>query len=929
MRGEATDAPSDWILPFARGRAPAGVGVSLAGGKGVNLLRLAAAGFPVPDGFLVTTGAYRAFVGSKGLEARIAASLAETDAEQPAALEAASAAIRRAFTAADLPSRLGREILAARHLLGEAPVAVRSSATAEDAPGMSFAGQQDTYLNVAGDHLLLAAVLDCWASLWTARAIAYRARNRVSQEGLALAVVVQRMVDSRASGVLFTANPVTGLRRETVIEAVVGLGEALVSGAVEPDRYVVDARTLTVASKSIGAKTLSIHPRQGGGTRTVAEHRGDRQALPEERILELAWLGERVSREYGAPQDVEWAWTGDGLQLLQSRPITSLYPLPAGPAGGPLRVMFSFGAVQGLLDPMTPLGRQVVKLLFATGAGLFGIRATLDTQRALRTAGERLWVDVTALLGNTVGRRVFAGALGFVEPAVRQALEGVLDEPELAPPRPGIRLPAALRLARFFLPLAWNVLLNLAAPAARRDRIVSHGERVLREMRARSAAVTGDPWERLAAQARLLPEVAGRELRRTIVLFVSGVASGMLGFARLSALARRLPSAAGDRPSAGEDPSSGAWRSVILEMTRGLPHNPTTEMDLALWETARRLRRHPRSRAELLAGPAAELARRFREGRLAEATQCEVAEFLAAYGARGVGEIDIGRPRWRDDPTSLFQVLAGYLRIEDPALAPDAVFARGAEAAERAREELCTQLRTLRGGRLLAAQARFFSARIRELLGMRESPKFFAVRMFDILRRALLEIGGELVRAEVLEEPQDLFFLTFAELASLAAREGRGWRGLIRGRRREVEREKLRRQVPRVLLSDGRAFYEGLAPAGGSGAVLAGSPVSPGTVTGTVRVVYDPREARLEPGEILVCPGTDPAWTPLFLTAGGLVMEVGGMMTHGAVVAREYGIPAVVGVHRATERLPSGTRIRLDGGSGRITLLEEAGEDPP
>jgi pyruvate,water dikinase len=300
--------------------------------------------------------------------------------------------------------------------------------------------------------------------------------------------------------------------------------------------------------------------------------------------------------------------------------------------------------------------------------------------------------------------------------------------------------------------------------------------------------------------------------------------------------------------------------------------------------------------------------------------------FLHRYGGRGFCEIDLGRPRWSEDPTHVLEVLSGYLQIQPGETAPDAVFARGAISGEAALDRMVAALRKTRGGWYKAIQARFLGRRVRELMGTREAPKFFVVRLFARVRWAMLEIGAELVQSGELTQSDDLFYLKFDELKTLAAetpgQPGSNWQKIILARREAFEREGLRRQIPRLLLSDGRAFYDGIAGSGQDGQ-LTGSPVSPGVVEGRVRVVLDPRKAGLLPGEILVCPGTDPSWTPLFLTAAGLIMEVGGMMTHGAVVAREYGIPAAVGVDRATLRLQTGQLVRLNGSSGVIELLEE------
>lgn len=312
----------------------------------------------------------------------------------------------------------------------------------------------------------------------------------------------------------------------------------------------------------------------------------------------------------------------------------------------------------------------------------------------------------------------------------------------------------------------------------------------------------------------------------------------------------------------------------------------------------------------------------YQSGEMPAEARAPVAKFIARYGGRGLAEIDIGRQRWQEDPTHVFEMLSSYLQIEDGDQAPHKIFVRSAESAQRAVNRLAEGVRQLPGGWFKARQVRFLASRMRELLCIRESPKFFAVRMMALVRRELLQSGADLVEAGELDQADDLFFLSYAEIRRFAMKEAQDWKALIAGRREVYRREKLRRQVPRLLLSDGRAFYEGIRATGETGKLLTGSPVSPGCAEGRARVVFDPRTANLQPGEIIVCQGTDPSWTLLFLSAAGLVTEVGGMMTHGAVVAREYGIPAIVGVDQATLRVQTGQRIRMDGSTGQIELLE-------
>ncbi|HUS15316.1 MAG TPA: PEP/pyruvate-binding domain-containing protein, partial [Chloroflexia bacterium] len=441
--------------------------LAAVGGKGANLARLARAGFPVPPGFLVGTAGYRAFVEANDLQAAILTIARAVPAGDPAALEVASAAIRDRFAAGTMPPAVAAALAAGYAELGSPPVAVRSSATAEDLPDMSFAGQQDTYLNIVGPATLQDAVVRCWASLWTARALGYRARNGIAPEDVALAVVVQEMVPSEASGVLFTANPLTGLRDEVVIDATLGLGEALVSGLVEPDHYVVDATATRILHKTLGDKALAIHGQAGGGTVTVSADAAKHQALPDAAIRELAALGQRVAAHYGTPQDLEWGWADARLYLLQARPITSLFPLPAGVSADPLRVLFSFASVQGVLDPYTPFGQDAIQMVAAGGARMFGFPYTFETQPVLRTAAERLFIDITGPVRHRIGRRLISRAGGALDPGAYQALSTLLADPRLAATRGRIHSSTLGHLGRGLGPVLPRLLLALIWPEAR------------------------------------------------------------------------------------------------------------------------------------------------------------------------------------------------------------------------------------------------------------------------------------------------------------------------------------------------------------------------------------------------------------------------------------------------------------------------------
>ncbi len=872
----------------------------------MNLTKLALAGFPVPAGFIVGTDGYEAFVERAGLADWLAAEMAAIDAVDPAALAALSDSIRGRFQASETPNEISEQIVAAYGTMGRPPVAVRSSATAEDLPGMSFAGQQDTFLNVIGDEALLRAVVNCWSSLWTARAIAYRGRYDIDQSNVSLAVVVQEMVQSDTSGVLFTANPLSGRRTETVIDATFGLGEALVSGHVEPDHFVVDSDTDRVILRELGAKSTTIKGQAAGGVTTESTDPRREQAITDEQIIQLTELGRNVADFYGDPQDIEWAFHDGNLCLLQSRPITSLFPVPHNPQDTDLQVYISLGAIQGVLGPFTPLGLDMLRGMFAGIAQIFANDATLYDQELLYSAAGRPWIKVTGALQSPIGRLIFHRVLPMVEPGAAQAIRDLVAGPQFqrAAVSPGFFATGApfllqvLRSARraFLDPEAYvgivqtDIEEHIASVSERTDKTSTLAERV-------------ELLEWLSYNAQF-PFLLPRLIPPIIVGYASlGLLSKIASLVSLS------------------DPE--IQPETALEITRSLPNNVTTEMDLQLWRLAGQMRDDSAASDSFHAEDAETIASDFQAGTLPPTVQRALEEFLNRYGMRGVAELDIGRVRWRDQPVSIVRSLQSYLSIEDESRAPDRVFEKGKEDALKAIARLADSSSRAWETPLAGRLVRLLAKRVRLLAGLRESPKFTMVRISGILRKALLDSGKDLTDCGVLEQPDDLFYLTVRELKTLAMGAPGDWKKLVRARRLAEQNESRRQPIPRLLLSDGTAFYAGITPETGADSnILSGSGVSPDAAEGTVQVLFSPLEAGLEPGDILVCPGTDPSWTPLFLAAGGLVMEVGGMMTHGSVVAREYGIPAVAGVDRATERLQTGQTVRVDGSSGTIEILD-------
>ncbi|MBW0092443.1 phosphoenolpyruvate synthase [Pseudonocardia sp. KRD-184] len=847
--------------------------VAVVGGKGAHLGALSRIdGVTVPPGFCVTTEAFRRIVAPSlhGLLDRLSG-VAPDDRE---AVRALSAEVRRTVEAVAVPDDLAAAVTDALAGLGDdAACAVRSSATAEDLPTASFAGQQDTYLNVVGPASVLRHVSRCWASLFTERAVTYRQRHGIDHRAVDMAVVVQRMVFPQAAGVLFTADPVTSDRRTTSVEATLGLGEALVSGLVTPDVHTV--RDDAVVARAVGTKKVAIVPSPGGGTEEQAVDPAlqDRPALTDAQVVALARLGRRIEAHFGSPQDVEWCLVDGGFVIVQSRPITTLFPVPET-SDGENHVYLSVGHQQMMTDPMRPLGLSFWQM---------------TTPAPMAEAGGRLFVDVTRRLASPAARDGIVEVLGRSDPLTGDALRTLLARDGFLRPLPDAPAPAPL-------PGSGTTEPPETDPAIVTELIGQSRESVA----AAERAIAG-----LSGEALLdVVESDLQELRRILFdprsnrVFLSAMEA-------VEWLNDRLHEWLGEKNAADV-------------LTQSVPHNVTSEMGLALLDVADAIRPHPEVVAfleqvedddfldELSALPGGHGARDAVEG------------WLDEYGARCVGEIDITRPRWSEHPSALVPVILGHVRNFEPGAAARR-FEQGLQEARAKEQDVLERLRALPGGEEKAAETEERIERVRTFIGYREYPKFGMVRRYAVYKRALTAEAERLVRAGVLRTEDDVHFLRFSELRDVV-RTGQVDEGLL-ARRREAFRTYAALTPPRVLTSDGEALTGSYRRDDVPPGALVGLPVSAGTVEGRARIVPDIAQADLEPGDILVTAFTDPSWTPLFVAVAGLVTEVGGLMTHGAVIAREYGLPAVVGVVDATRLLVDGQRIRVHGTDGFVEVL--------
>jgi len=848
--------------------------VALVGGKGAHLGELSRIeGVRVPAGFCVTTDAFRRIMAeTPSIDARLDR-LSRLNPDDREVIRTLSTEIRRTLEGIAIPADLAAAITRSLARLGEqAAYAVRSSATAEDAPTASFAGQQDTYLNVVGPVAILQHVSRCWASLFTERAVTYRLRNGFDHRNVHMAVVVQQMLFPVASGILFTADPVTSNRKVATVEATFGLGEALVSGLVNADIYKV--RDGEVVAKAIAKKQLAIHAPPAGGTQeeAIEPERQEQPALTDAQVVRLAQLGRRIEAHFGHPQDIEWCLVDDHFQIVQSRSITTLFPIPAT-GDQEHHLYISVGHQQMMTDPMKPLGLSFWQLTAA---------------RPMYVAGGRLFVDVARDLASPAIRARLLEASGKSDPLIGDALQIIVDRGDFIPSltddgstaAPGGGAPAPIE----------------TDPAIVSDLIRRNQESIAalkRDIRTKSG---GALFDFILADLQELRRILFDPLSHQV--FMSAMEATWW-------LNDQLQAWLGEKNAADT-------------LTQSVPNNVTSEMGLALLDVADVIRPHPEvvdflqhvedegflDEVAMLAGG--------REARDA------IRAFLDKYGMRCVGEIDITRPRWTEHPSTLVPLILSDIKNFQPG-AGKRRFEQGRREASAKERDLLERLRALPDGEQKAQEAKRMIDRVRTFIGYREYPKFGMVSRYFVYKEALLEEAGRLVQARVLPEKEDIFYLTFQELHDVV-RANRVDDQLI-GQRKEAFRSYQTLTPPRVFTSDGEVvaglYRRDDVPTG----ALVGLPVSAGIIEGRARVIHDMAEADLEPGDILVTAYTDPSWSPLFVAITGLVTEVGGVMTHGAVIAREYGLPAVVGVEHATRLIRDGQRIRVHGTDGYVELL--------
>ena len=857
--------------------------IGLVGGKGANLGELSGlVGIGVPDGFCVSTEAFKRVIGAAPAIGDLLDRLVLLKAEDREAIRELAAEIRGFIEGLAIPQDVQEAITRFLAGLGEQDAyAVRSSATAEDLPAASFAGLQDTFLNVIGKPAILKHISRCWASLFTERAIAYRLQHGFEHRQVLMAVVVHKMLVPQAAGVLFTADPVSGNRKVAAIEAGFGLSESLVSGRVAAEGYKV--RADQVIEKAIATKRLATWALADGGTqeRALEPEQQERQVLTDAQIVRLARLGRRIEGHFGQPQDIEWCLGDDEFHSVQSRPITTLYPIPeAGDQGN--HVYISVGHQQMMTDPMKPLGLSLWQLI---------------AMRPMFAAGGRLFVDVTKELAAPSSRDVLLAAMGSHDPLMKDALTTLIERGdfiESSPADPNAQDPGPGKPG--------------IAPAGVQAEI-EDDPAIVADLIARSQAA-------IEALKRDIRTKSGLDLLDFILEDVPFLRKQRLTEPRSFAVIM-----AGMNAATWINERMMEWlgeKNPADTLSQSVPNNVTSEMGLALLDVADAIRPHPEVVAYL------QIAKDdgFMEGLLpldgGPEAHDAIRAYLDKYGMRCAGEIDVTRTRWREAPTTLVPLILSNIKNFEPG-AGSRKFEQGRKEASKKEHDLLERLKQLPDGEQKAGETQRMISRLRTFIGYREYPKYGIVNRNFLYRQALLEEAGRLVQANVLHEQEDIYYLTFQELCEVVRTHELDDQ-IVSKRKAEHERNR-KLTPPRVLTSDGEIVRGAYERADLPADALVGLPVSAGVVEGRARVLVDMADAELEPGDILVTAFTDPSWTPLFLSIKGLVTEVGGLMTHGAVIAREYGLPAVVGVENATRLIKDGQRIRVHGTDGYVEIL--------
>ena len=854
----------------------------LAGGKGANLGELSKIkDLLVPGGFCVTTEAYKKITENNPEFNHLLDELTLLPAEDRENISNISAKIRLVIERIPIPKYIAAEITGCLNHFGEKDAyAVRSSATAEDLPTASFAGQQDTYLNAIGQEAILKHISKCWASLFTERAVIYRLQSGFDHRKVQLAVVVQKMVFPQAAGILFTADPVSSNRKITSIDAGFGLGEALVSGLVNADNYKVCNGK--VIDKKVSTKKLAIYALKEGGTeeQKIEPAWQGLQVLKDEQLLQLEYIGRIIEKHFGCPQDIEWCLADDLFYIVQSRPITTLFPIPEA-NDEQNHVYISVGHQQMMTDPIKPLGISVWQLTAA---------------RPMFKAGGRLFVDVTHQLASPAGRDTLLNVMGEHDPLMKDALLNVIERGDFIKPLSDDKGELS-RIKSSKGKSYEDILAQIENDPAIVSGLIEHNEASIKTLKHGIQSKSGsDLFDFILEDIQQLRKSLSDPQNMAVIMTAIDASSWI-------------------------NEKMKEWldeANVADTLAQSAPNNITSDMGLELTNVADVIRPYPEIIAYLQQANddsfLDELVR-FDGG---QEVRAAIYAYLKKYGMRCAGEIDITTDRWSEKPAILIPMILGNIKN----LAPNGgnkKFEQRRQEALKKESELLDRLKQLPDGDQKARETQQMISLIRNFIGYREYPKYGIISRYFVYKQALLKEAERLVQTGIIRKKEDIYYLTFQELHQAVRTNKLDYQTISKRKDEHKLFEKL--SPPRVITSDGEIIAGKYKREDLPTAAIIGLPVSSGMIEGRARIILNIKDADLEYGDILVTTFTDPSWTPLFVSIKGLITEVGGLMTHGAVIAREYGLPAVVGVENATTLIKDGQRIRVNGTDGYIEIL--------
>ncbi|MED3995823.1 phosphoenolpyruvate synthase [Peribacillus frigoritolerans] len=854
----------------------------VVGGKGMNLGECSKIdGILVPEGFCVTTEAFKRVIGENDELHQLLDQLAVQKVDERKRISEISRKIRDLIEGIEIDKGIEKDIDRCLLIFGfEHAYAVRSSATAEDLPFASFAGQQDTYLNIKGKDAILQHISKCWASLFTDRAVIYRMQNGFDHRKVYLSVVIQRMIFPQASGILFTADPVSSNRKVLSIDASFGLGEALVSGLVSADNYKVQEGR--IVEKKISAKKLAIYARKEGGTVEKEIEPGQQvlSTLSDEQVLGLERIGRKLEAHFGCPQDIEWCLVDDTFYIVQSRPITTLYPIPEA-NDQENHVYVSVGHQQMMTDAMKPLGLS------------FWL---LTTPAPMRIAGGRLFVDVTHMVTSPDSRKMLVEAMGQHDPLMKDALINIIERGDFIKSVPNDKQEQNSGKSNKSVPSGHSSAQIENDPTIVSD-LINRSQTSIEELKQNIQTKSGSELFDF-----ILEDI---QILKKILFDPQSSAVFMAAIDASSWINEKMNKWLGEKNAADT-------------LSQSVPNNITSEMGLALMDVADVIRPYPEVIDYLQQVKDDNFMDELVKFDGGQETQDAIYDYLGKYGMRCAGEIDITKTRWSEKPTTLVPVILSNIKNFEPN-ASNRKFEQGRQEALKKELEILDRLKQLPDGEQKAKETKRMISLIRNFIGYREYPKYGMVNRYFVYKLALLKEAEQLVQANVIHEKEDIYYLTFEELHEVVRTNKLDYQMISKRKDEYKLYEKL--TPPRVITSDGEIIVGEYKRDNLMAEAIVGLSVSSGVIEGRARVILNMEDADLEDGDILVTTFTDPSWTPLFVSIKGLVTEVGGLMTHGAVIAREYGLPAVVGVVNATKLIKDGQRIRVNGTEGYIEIL--------